>query len=131
MKLLEIITESTHGLYGTLKSSHFIETDAKGGHFIKHEYAGEKGKQMRELFPISEDEVRQIISRFENLELPAFVKHQPGFDGGYTEIIYGGYAGKSHFRWWSVPPIEWEPLDQAVSDVLEIIERIKSRHSNS
>ncbi len=35
-----------------------------------------------------------------------------GCDGDFTELELGDYVGKSSFRWSSVPPVEWEALDE-------------------
>ena len=43
-----------------------------------------------------------------------------GCDGGFTELEIGGYAGKSHFRWWSDTPKGWKDLDAIASTVIAL-----------
>ena len=63
--------------------------------------------------------VTDMLELLPTIQLPAFPQHMMGCDGGFTEIEVGGDCGKSHFRWWSVPPDGWEELAQLAAELIE------------
>jgi len=63
--------------------------------------------------------VTDMLDLLPGIQLPAFPRHEMGCDGGFTEIEVGGDCGKSHFRWWSVPPDGWEELAQVTAELIE------------
>ena len=66
---------------------------------------------------VSKGWVCYIFKRLENAVIPAFPAPQMGADGGFTELEIGGYSGKAHYRWWSIPPQGWESLDKIAIEV--------------
>ena len=98
--------------------------NSKGGFFLK----GRPVREPKKMYntenpnPIKEIRVskRWVCSLFERLEhasIPAFPAPRMGADGGFIELEIGGYSGKAHYRWWSLPPRGWEILDQIAGEI--------------
>ena len=66
---------------------------------------------------VSKRWVCSLYERLEHASIPAFPSPQMGADGGFIELEIGGYSGKAHYRWWSVPPQGWEILDQIAEEI--------------
>ena len=67
---------------------------------------------------IKRERVHRVIGALRKLKVPVFPVHDMGCDGGFTEIICGGYEGFTHLRWWSMPPRSWAELDDIVYDIV-------------
>ena len=66
---------------------------------------------------VSKGWVCYIFKRLEHAAIPAFPAPQMGSDGDFTELEIGGYRGKAHYRWWSIPPQGWEVLAQIAGEI--------------
>ena len=98
--------------------------NSKGEFFLKGQpvrlprnwYGGENPNPVKEI-RVSKRWVCSLFERLEYASIPAFPSPQMGADGGFTELEIGGYSGKAHYRWWSVPPQGWEILDQIADEI--------------
>ena len=66
---------------------------------------------------VSKRWVCRLLEKLEHACIPAFPAPQVGADGGFIELEIGGYSGKAHYRWWSVPPQGWEILNRIASEI--------------
>jgi len=95
--------------------------DENGGYFIRHWMTRKDGKRRSTKYQLRTEDVDLILDEISNLNVPASPEHELGCDGGYTEIEIGDYGGKSLYRWWSIPPAGWEPLDALVERLLGLL----------
>ena len=118
--LLTVRFEATFGMRYELVPRRVDIIKAKNGKYYSR-YTRRNESNEREVTKkgISAKEVEQIIADLSKIHIPAFPDHRMGCDGGYTELEVGGYSGKSHFRWWSVPQEGWEELDAIAQKVIE------------
>ena len=94
------------------------------GYFLKgrpvrepvRDYCSENNNEIK-LVPVSKKWVTSLLKRLEHTCIPAFPPPRVGADGGYTELEIGGYCGKAHYRWWSLPPEGWEKLDEIAMEI--------------
>jgi hypothetical protein len=119
-RVMRITVESTW-LQPNELSKHKIDIleDSNGCYFSKFKKRDHTGKVVTFKNEIPNRMVADILELLPTIHIPAFPRHMMGCDGGFTEIEVGGYAGKSHFRWWSSPPDGWEQLDQVAADLIE------------
>jgi len=130
MKKLETIltvkSESTCDGFGLLKvriqqspdGAFFIETIKKIG-YLESEL-GEAGMAIKTTRNLAAMVVDGILERLRSIEIHAAPDFKMGYDGGFTELEIGGYTGKAHYRWWSKPPVGWEPLKNIAQEILEL-----------
>ena len=124
--ILTVKSESTWSGFGLLKvriqqssdGAFFIETIKKIG-YLEPEL-GEAGTIIKTTRNLTFRVVDGILERLRSIEINAAPDFKMGDDGGFTELEIGGYAGKAHYRWWSVPPDGWEPLQNIAREILEL-----------
>lgn len=110
-RILRITYESTFGTpHDTAKKYIDIIKCKNGEYYYKFTKTNETLNRISVKKKIDISEVEVILKKLSKINVPAFPQHDMGCDGGFTEIEVGGYSGKSHFRWWSVPPEGWEEL---------------------
>ena len=88
-------------------------------------------KRRRCRFKVSSAWVASVRKQLESLTVPVAPKFEIGDDGGFTELIYGGYTGKAAYRWWSEPPRGWEPLDRFARKILDRFEELQENAEES
>ncbi len=118
-RILRITLEATFGLpHEILKRRIDIIRNKNGEYFSKYTVINEDLKKETVMTRLIVSDVDKIIASLSKINVPAFPKHPMGFDGQYTELEIGDYSGKSHFRWWSVPPVGWEELDKITKKII-------------
>ena len=81
---------------------------------------GDLGKSIRTRRVLPANQVTEILDELRHLMIPAAPTFEMGCDGGFTELTLGGYDGKVHYRWWSIPPHGWERLDGLAQEIIEL-----------
>lgn len=115
-RVLRITHEATVGFAGETKQQFDIIQYANGTYCSKYTHGFETTKT-----PLSDSEVKNIFALLSNVTIAAFPEHHMGDDGDFTEIEVGDYAGKSHYRWWSVPPKGWEELNKVTDKIISLL----------
>lgn len=81
---------------------------------------GKTGKCIRTRRALPAEHVTEILDQLRHIMIPAAPTFEMGCDGGFTELVVGGYAGKAHYRWWSDPPHGWERLDKLAQKIIAL-----------
>ena len=95
-----------------------IIKNSNGEYISKYTKTNEDNKRVTIKKKITSSDVDGIMKELSTIHIPVFPNHHMGCDGGFTELEVGGYSGKSHFRWWSGAPDDWEELDDIVERVI-------------
>lgn len=122
--ILTVKSESTWSGFGILKvrikqspdGVFFIETIKKIG--TNEDKLGEVGTTIKTRRHLATRDMDGILERLRSIEIHASPDFKMGCDGEFTELEIGGYTGKAHYRWWSVPPDDWEPLENFAQEIL-------------
>lgn len=61
--------------------------------------------------------VQDIMASLSSIVIPAFPIPRRGNDGGLTTLELNGFLQSASFRWWTIPPPGWEPLDQIANKI--------------
>jgi hypothetical protein len=69
---------------------------------------------------LAPEQLEAIFDRLRSIRIPPAPDYEMGCDGGFTEVEIGGYGGKAHYRWWSVPPEGWQPLDDIAKEIIRL-----------
>jgi hypothetical protein len=80
----------------------------------------EDGEKISQKGSVTKVELDEIKHRMSVIIIPAFPHSPMGTDGGFIELEVELPAGRAAYRWWSVPPVEWQPLDDLVNYILEV-----------
>ena len=124
-RILRISFEGTYGfLHETAKRTIDIFKYTNGEYYYKFSRLNESLDKITTKRKMDANKINEIITMLSEIQIPAFPIHEMGCDGGFTEIEVGDYAGKSHFRWWSCPPIGWEKLDEITQRIIDDIENV-------
>jgi hypothetical protein len=102
---------------GSTKSIEITKNDA-GSYTARFKGRDDTGEKVTIEKQLATNEIEAILGELRDMQIPAFPEHDMGCDGGFTELMVGGYDGRSHFRWWSVPPPGWEPLEEIVGKIV-------------
>ncbi len=119
--LIKVKRESCFGMPHELKPKIIdIERTADNIYFAK--LTKYNSNNLKETYKneLKKSDVDSILKELQSITIPAFPNHFMGDDGGFTEIIVGGYAGKSSFRWWSGTPKGWECLDEITNKIVKL-----------
>lgn len=102
-----------------------METSMRGGFLTGTEIPFAKRRPRRYAFAVPSDWALEIEQTLRNLRIPAAPEFLMGCDGGFTELWTGDCAGRAHYRWWSVPPDGWEPLDAVAQRILDVFHLLR------
>ncbi|GJL73331.1 MAG: hypothetical protein NMNS01_25300 [Nitrosomonas sp.] len=117
-RILRVKLEATFGLLDEVAKKQIdIIKDKNGAYHSKCTSMDAKNKRISSKKRQVSSDIEKTIKLLSTIQIPAFPKHQMDCDGEFTELEIGGYAGKSSFRWWSVPPEGWEVLDEIVKKI--------------
>ena len=121
-RILRIRLENTRGFAYEKNTQFTIIKHNDGTYHLKYTWTNEDLEKETFKKQLLASEVENILSLLSNLTIPAFPEHHMGCDGSFTELEVGGYAGMSHYRWWSAPPIGWEKLDEITQNIISLTE---------
>ena len=118
-RILRVAYEGTFGvIHETAKRTIDIIKHKDGEYYYKFIKMNELQKNVAVKKKVDSCKVEEILTMLSTITVPAFPRHDMGCDGGFTEIEVGDYGGKSHFRWWSMPPEGWEALDDVARKII-------------
>jgi hypothetical protein len=92
---------------------------SNGKYISNYSKTDENNKKVTVKKEMTASDVDGIMKDLSTIHIQAFPDHRMGCDGGFTELVVGGYSGKSHFRWWSSAPDGWKVLDDIVEKVIQ------------
>lgn len=103
-----------------------LKNTYKGAYLLGSEAGCRSGEKRRHFrFMVPWDWAESVRNELENLSVPVSPWFEIGCDGGFTELICGGYAGRSSYRWWSSPPQGWEPLDRFAVKMFRLFRELR------
>lgn len=103
-----------------------LKNTYKGAYLLGSEAGCRSGEKRRHFrFMVPWDWAESVRNELENLSVPVSPRFEIGCDGGFTELICGGYAGRSSYRWWSSPPQGWEPLDRFAVKMFRLFRELR------
>jgi len=93
-----------------------VAVNAEGAWLVGTEIPADRSKPRRRCrFPVPNEWVKALCAELRTMTIPAVPEPVIGCDGGHTELTVEGQVS---YRWWSVPPKGWEPLDSLAKKVL-------------
>ena len=124
--ILTVRTESTYTVEGPLTV--YIKRLSDGTLWIYGQKKigkietplGEEGSTIHTKQILAPEQLDAIFERLRSIRIPPAPDFEMGCDGGFTELEIGGYSGNAHYRWWSVPPEGWQPLDSIAKDIIRL-----------
>jgi len=93
-----------------------VVIDNEGAWLVGKERPAKRTVRPRRLrFAVPAEWAQARCAELRAITVPAVPEPVVGYDGGYTELCVEGLVS---YRWWSVPPKGWEPLDALAREVL-------------
>ncbi|MBC7529769.1 MAG: hypothetical protein H7308_19750 [Chthonomonadaceae bacterium] len=79
-----------------------------------------------EQFPLQSEWAEIAIASLKSLSISAMPDSKIiGLDGTFYELAFDAGFFSARYRWWSVPPFRWRPLDDWFQETLSSLEKLK------
>lgn len=97
------------------------------------EHPSDHAPQMaRRVAEITEEQLATAMRPLAGVHMPiGVVDHTTGLDGTTYELVVSGLSHRTHLRWWSDVPAEWEAVRTAVEEVIDRLDRLLPDHTTA